>query len=768
MPSSTYFPPRSLSISQIEKCFPWKWKQNIEQIGAEYTLLYSNTSGTISKVRKIRVELMIGSFLTSLKDLIRQGNLGEAFKIFSLIQLHIASSSCYGFIVQPISSLLRACAEHNSLSQGRQLHAQIINLGLFHHPFLIPKLVTFYSTFNLLSDARVVAECSHILHPLSWNVVMSAYIGNGHCKEALDIYKQMLSLGIRPDNFTYPSVLKACGEQLDLAFGREVHRSINASNCGRCLFVQNALVSMYGKCGDVKTAREVFDKLPQRDAISWNSMVSAYASQGMWMEAFELFENMQEKRIELNIITWNIIAGGCLRTKDYKGALELLSRMRSHGIHLDTASMIIGLSACSHIGAIRLGKEIHASAIRSGHADFDNVKNALITMYSRCKDLKHAYVLFLLIEDKSIITWNSIISGYANWDKSEEASFLFREMLLSGFKPNYVTIASILPLCARVANLQHGEELHCYITRREEFKDYLLLWNSLVDMYARSGKISNAERVFDLLRNKDEVTYTSLIAGYGIQGEGEVALELFEEMIGLGIKPDHITMVAVLSACSHSGLVTKGQRLFDKMSSVYGITPCLEHFACMADLFGRAGLLKRAEEIFRLMPGQPSPAMWATLIGACHIHGNTELGEWAAGKLLEMKPKDPGYYVLIANVYAAAGCWNKLAKVRNSMRDLGVRKDPGCSWVDIGTGFQPFSAGDTSMALAYEIYILLDGLTEQMKDDGYFISEDFVIDEEAFEDLRVTVMKDDGYFISEDFVIDEEAFEDLRVTEMGP
>ncbi|KAA8528016.1 hypothetical protein F0562_035115 [Nyssa sinensis] len=606
---------------------------------------------------------------------------------------------------------------------GKQLHAHTLSLGLERHPILVPKLVSFYSAFNLLFDAHVITETSNILHPLPWNLLISSYVRNGFCGKALSTYKQMVNKGINPDNFTYPSVLKACGEELNLDFGREVHKSIGASCLEWCLFVQNALVSMYGKCGEVDVARKLFDIMPEKDAVSWNSMINGYASKGMWEEAFELFESMQVEDIELNILTWNTIAGGCSRTGNYKGALELLSRMRTYGIQLDSVAMIIGLSACSHIGILKLGKEIHGFAIHSCCDGFDNVKNALITMYSRCKDLRHAYILFRLMEARSVITWNSIISGYTHWDRSEEASFLFREMLLSGIEPNYVTIASILPLCARVANLQQGKEFHCYITRHEGFKDYLLLWNALVDMYARSGKILEAKKLFDLLSKKDEVTYTSLIAGYGMQGEGLAALKLFDEMKRFQIKPDHITMVAVLSACSHSGLVSQGQVLFEKMTSVYGLTPRLEHYACMADLFGRAGLLKKAKETITRMPYRPTPAMWATLIGACRIHGNTEIGEWAAEKLLEMRPENPGYYVLIANMYAAAGCWNKLVKVRVFMRDLGVKKAPGCAWVDVGSGFSPFLVQDTSNPQAYEIYPLLGGLTKQMKEAGYVANE---------------------------------------------
>lgn len=717
--SSSWFSPKELFISWIERCIPRKWKQDVKQIGIQqYQLLKSDASTSASRKIDTNDKLMVYPLLSSLKEFIGHGDIKNAFRAFSSIQLHVASSSCYDLIVDPISSLLGACSNLKLLPQGGQLHAQIINLGFGQHCFLLSKLVNLYSNFNLLPQAHFLVKNSSLLHPLVWNILISAYTRNGLFKEALSIYKEMLNFGVRPDEFTYPSVLKACGEQADLAFGREIHKSILAGSCGMSLCVQNALISMYGKCGEIDVARELFNKLCNRDAFSWNSMISGYASKGIWEEAFELFEQMQLEGVEMNIITWNTIISGCLQTRKYQAVLGLLSRMRACAMNLDAVSIVGGLGACSHIGALELGKEIHAASVRGVYDKFQNVRNALITMYARCQDDKHAYIVFRKMEEKDIISWNSIISGYAHSNKSDEASFLFREMLVLGFEPNYVTIASILPLCARIANLHHGKELHCHIIKHPEFSDSLLLSNALIDLYARAGRILEARRVFDSLTEKDVSTYTSLISGYGVLGEGKAALKLFEEMKNSGIKPDHITMVAVLAACSHSGLLIEGELQFYQMSGVYGIRPCLEHYACMVDLYGRAGWLKKAEEIIKKMPCQPSPDMWATLLGACHIHRNTKLGELAAENLLAMRPKNAGYYVLIANMYAAAGCWTKLATVRTFMRNFGVMKPPGCAWIDVGSGFEPFLVGDAPMELSNEIYSLLEGLTKQMKDVG--------------------------------------------------
>ncbi|WVZ09773.1 hypothetical protein V8G54_014303 [Vigna mungo] len=654
---------------------------------------------------------MVGVLIASLKDFLTNGHLPNAFKTFIQIQHHASSH----LLLHPISSLLFACAKFESLSQGKQLHGYIISLGLHQNPVLVARLIGFYTNVNLIGDAQFVTESSCTLDPLLWNMLISSYVKNGLYGEALSMYKKMLSKQIEPDEYTYPSVLKACGELLDINTGVQVHKSIEASSMKWCLFVHNALVSMYGRFGNLEVARNLFDNMPVRDVVSWNTIISCYASRGMREEAFQLFDSMQEEGVEKNVITCNTFAGGYLHLGNFREALKLISQMRI-SVHLDVVALVIGLNACSHIGALKLGKEMHGHAVRICFDVFENVKNALITMYSRCRDLEHAFMVFHRMEEKGLISWNAILSGYAHVDRTEKVSFLFREMLRKGVEPNYVTIASVLPLCARIANLQHGREFHCYIMKREQFKDYLLLWNVLVDMYARSGKVLEARKVFDSMSTRDEVTYTSMIFGYGMKGDGGKALKLFEEMCELDIKPDVVTMVAVLTACSHSRLVAEGQMLYKRMKDVYGIVPRLEHFACMANLFGRAGLLNKAKEVITGMPYKPTSSMWATLIGACRIHRDPVMGEWAAGKLLELKLDHSGYYVLIANISAAAGCWSKLAEVRTYIRNFFVRKAPGCTWVDIGTEFSLFLAGDTSNPHSYEIYPLMDGLNELMKD----------------------------------------------------
>ncbi|KAK9124862.1 hypothetical protein Scep_013708 [Stephania cephalantha] len=687
--------PSPFPLSILQKCIPNSWKP-IES--PPNSLHFNNQS-------------LLNTLLSSITTFASQPNFSKAFNNYSLLKTHVPSSSL--LIIQAISALL---SPRLAPRYGELLHAHIIVLGHQQNPVLVPKLVHLYSSFGHLNEAHLLFEdSSYVGSVCSWNVLISAYLRHGFYWELLCAYKQMVDRGVRPDSFTYTSVFKACGCEFDLGFGRWVHWSMDC-RClrrRRGLYVHNALVSMYVKCGQLNVARSLFEKMPVRDVVSWNSMISGYACKGMWEEAFEMIERMCAENAKVNVVTWNIMARGCLRTGNYKGVLGLIARMRSRGVSLDSVTVLTGLVACSQAGFGKLGKEIHGFAVRGCHDGAENVKNAMITMYSQCKYLKQAYKLFCSMESKSLITWNTMIAGCACLDRLEETTSIFREMLAFSFEPNYVTIVTILSLCARMVNLRHGRELHCYILRRETFVDYLLLNNALVDLYSKSGKILEAQRLFEFMDVKDKVTYTSLIAGYGMQGKGRTSLKLFEEMKAYGIKPDHVTMVAILSACSHSGLVSQGEMLFQNMAGEYQINPRMEHFSCMVELYGRAGLLIQAKQVIMEMPFQPSPAILAILLVACRINGNILIGEWAADYLLQLRPEKLEFYGLIANMYSNASSWSKLAKVTTLMKALCMGNDPFyvCAdavyggYVAVPLAFDSFEEYTGAVELQFTVYV---------------------------------------------------------------
>jgi pentatricopeptide repeat protein len=302
-------------------------------------------------------------------------------------------------------------------------------------------------------------------------------------------------------------------------------------------------------------------------------------------------------------------------------------------------------------------------------------------------------------------------------DQVEEAILLFREMIYSSIFPNDVTVLMMLSLSARFGYLCHGREMHCYIFKHGLGASNILL-NSLVDMYSKTRQMAAAQRVFDRMQCQDRHAYTSLILGYGMQREGHLSLKLFDEMIANNIKVDHVTMVAVLSACSHSGLVTQGQLRFAEMFDVFCIAPRVEHFSCMVDLYCREGLLSMAEEIINKMPFQPTAAMLATLIEACRIHGKTEVGDRAAKRLLAMRTNNPGHYKLIANMYISAKRWPELAKVRSLMSVMELNMIPTHALLESECGICPVEQ-DCSLNGSMH-----GGLSDDMTDTDFSSSEE--------------------------------------------
>ncbi|CAD6266377.1 unnamed protein product [Miscanthus lutarioriparius] len=565
-----------------------------------------------------------------------------------------------------LSSLIRSCTSQCARRPGEQAHARAVELGLGAHPSVLPRLAVFYIALDDLPAARAAVErAAGKARAFPWNLLICGYADRGLWGDVVLACRRMLALGVAADRFTYPSVLCACGELRDASVVPEIEQRVRSWGYGLDMYVWNALVGVCAKCGEMEDARRVFDGMPARDVVSWNAIVSGYASAGMWGEAFDLLQWVP-----------NAVGAGNLKVGNDGEVMRFVSQMKScHGPGLDSVTVVIGLRACARSGYLKIGKELLAVSVRLGFDRLEHVESSLITMYSRCQMMSSAYRLFRTCSTQSVVIWNSLLAGFGFMDQVEEAILLFREMIYSSVFPNDVTLLTMLSLSARFGHLCHGREMHCYI-----FKHGLgasnILQNSLVDMYSKSRQMAAAQRVFDQMQCQDRHAYTSLILGYGMQREGHLSLKLFDEMIANNIKVDHVTMVAVLSACSHSGLVTQGQLRFAEMFDVFCIAPRVEHFSCMVDLYCREGLLSMAEEIINKMPFQPTAAMLATLIKACRIHGKTEVGDRAAKRMLAMRTNNPGHYKLTANMYISAKRWPELAKVRSLMSVMELNMIP--------------------------------------------------------------------------------------------
>lgn len=389
------------------------------------------------------------------------------------------------------------------------------------------------------------------------------------------------------------------------------------------------------------------------------------------------------------------LAWGYVHNECCEEALKLFSQMQITCLKPDNVTIVSILSACTYQRVIEQGKQVHAHILKTGLEIDVSVGTALLTMYAECRSTDDAQKVFSKLHLRDFVSWSAMIAGYAQQGFGEESLKLFCQMQQAGMKPNQFIFASVLMACASLASLEQGTSIHGQIIKFGLLLD-VFIGSALIDMYSKCGTIEYAKLVFDKMSQVDIVLWNSMIAGYCHHGHGSEALQLFKQMQHDSIQPDHITFVGVLSACSHVGLVDDGCYYFDSMSREHGITPRMEHYACMVDLFGRAGLLNEAVNFIKIMPFRPGTVVFRTLLGACRTYGNIELGKHAAECLLENNPEDVATYVLLSNIYAAAGSWDEAVKVRRTMKDKGLIKDPGSSWIEVKNRVHVFVAGDTS------------------------------------------------------------------------
>ncbi|XP_057825527.2 putative pentatricopeptide repeat-containing protein At3g49142 [Cryptomeria japonica] len=674
-----------------------------------------------------------------------QGRIEEALKL-------LQTMDCQGIAVDfdAYAYLLHGCVNKKAIVEGKLVHAHIIQTGF---KALETKILNMYAKCGYLKDARNVFDGLPERNVVAWTVMIVACCRHRQDEEALNLYYEMKRSGIDLDHFALASVLPACGNLGALDEGKEVHKEIARSGYESNLFSGSALVDMYVKCGEVDAARDVFDKIPQRNGIIWTVMISAYARQGRGEEALALFYDMQRSGIRPSHFTYVVV-----------------------------------LPACADLRALEHGKEIHQEIIRGGFLSNVIVGSALVDMYIKCGNVEDARMLFDELPERNVVSWNTMISGYAqnglldeavklfdevperdvfswtsmvagfaqngyvedaykffermpehtlvSWNAMiagyaqnqcfDESLKLFGRMRLSGLKPDSDTSAIVLSACSNLAALEHGKQVHEDVMRSGLQSD-IFVGSALVDMYAKCGNIMDAQKAFDKMPRRNNVSWNAMIVGYAMHGQGKVAVQFFEQMQQEGLKPDYVTFIGVLSACGHAGLVDDGRQYFDCMTRIHKITPTMDHYCCMVDLLGRAGHLDEAKKFIDKMPEKPNAIVWGSLLGACGIHNNTELGEYVAERLIELDPNNSAHYVKLSNIYAATGSWDGIERVRKLMKERSVKKQPGCSWIEINHKLNTFVVGDRSHPQTEEIYAKLETLSAKMEAAGYVADTKFVL-----------------------------------------
>lgn len=377
------------------------------------------------------------------------------------------------------------------------------------------------------------------------------------------------------------------------------------------------------------------------------------------------------------------------------------------------------IKACAILSALRLGREIHSHVFVSGYGSDSFVQAALVAFYAKSGDLCVSRIVFDKMPERSVVAWNSMISGFEQNGFSREAIGLFYQMREWGVEPDSTTFVSVLSGCAQLGAIGLGCWVHDYVVSNG-FDVNVVLGTSLINMYSRCGNVTKAREVFDLMSERNVISWTAMISGYGIHGYGREAMELFGQMRVHGPRPNDVTFVSVLSACAHAGLIQEGRCAFADMRQEYGLVPGVEHHVCMVDMLGRAGLLNEAYQFVKeLNPGELAPAIWTAMLGACKMHKNFDLGVQVAEHLLAVEPENPGHYVLLSNIYALAGKMDRVELIRNMMIRKGLKKQVGYSTIEVGQKTYLFSNGDKSLPETEEIYRYLDELMSRCSEAGY-------------------------------------------------
>ncbi|XP_047328760.1 pentatricopeptide repeat-containing protein At5g16860 [Impatiens glandulifera] len=645
--------------------------------------------------------------------------------------------------------VLKACGELPSFTYGSSVHAVSIVEGFDSNVFVCNAIITMYGRCGPLDYARQVFDeltTIRIDDLVSWNSIGAVYLQNGDPRSVLDLFARLnlnmniLSDQFRPDAVSLVNALPACASIRNCMQGKEIHAYAMRSGLVDDVFVANAILDMYAKCNLMDEAMKVFHKIDEKDVVSWNSMVTGYSQIGRCEEALRLFEKMQDEEIETDVVTWSaVIAGYAQRDQGFE-AINVFRQMQLSKTEPNPVTLVSLLSGCAAVGALRQGKETHCYVIKRMFKLYGNdgeslmkVTNGLIDMYSKCKSTNIAQSMFDSIEpptDRNVVTWTAIIGGYAQHGDANQALNLFSSMLnneTNPILPNPFTISCVLMACARLSALRSGKQIHAHIIRIQYRSGIMYAANCLIDMYSKCGDVDTARKVFDNMSHRNDVSWTSLMTGYGMFGRGLEALEVFENMRRIdGIVIDDVSFIVVLYACSHSGLVEEGIRYFNRMKDEFGVVPKVEHYACMVDLLGRSGRFDEVTKIIEEMPMEPSSVVWVALLSACRTHGKVELGEFAANKLTDLRLEHDGSYTLLSNLYANVGRWKDVARIRLSMKNAGIRKRPGCSWIQGKNGTTAsFYVGDRSHPLAREIYQVLADLIERVKVLGYVPQTDF-------------------------------------------
>ncbi|GAB4830824.1 hypothetical protein Ancab_004852 [Ancistrocladus abbreviatus] len=677
-------------------------------------------------------------------------------------------------------SLLKACASLNEFQLGLSLHTRVIVDGYSSDSYISSSLISFYAKLGRVNDAQLVFDAMPERGLIPWTAMIGCYSRFGDVGIAFRMYNSMRCEGIQPSSVTMLSVVSGVSEIIQLEC---LHAS--AIQSGFCYNIQlaNCMLHLYGKCGRVGAAENLSEEMEQKDLVSWNSLVSGFAQFGNVEEFFFLLKRMRFEGIEpdqqtfgtflmsssssksyveggrlvhgqiitaglevdgplatslvlfylkfgditnafkiferisdKDVILWTAMISGLVQIDCADKALMVFYHMLESGIVPSTITIATALACCGQVSLLNLGKSIHGYLLRQRiHPDI-LVHNALISMYAKCGHLKQSATIFHGMCERDVVSWNAIVAGYAQHGDLYKALLLFNEMRSTFQRPDSITVISLLQACASVGALQHGKWIHNFVLKCF-LQPSILVGTALVDMYLKCGDLHTAQKCFNLMPEQDIVSWSTIIAGYGSHGKGEIALKLFLRFLRNGLEPNHVIFLSVLVACSHNLLVHEGLDLFRSMIEDYGIEPQLEHRACIIDLLCRAGSLEEAYNFLKSTFSVPTVDVLGIVLDACRAKGNNKLAEIIARDIVSLKPVSAGNYVQLAQNYASMNSWDAVGEAWMQMKSLGLKKLPAWSSIELHGKIATFFKGHSSYPHCEEMMWVLEVLGCEMKDE---------------------------------------------------
>ncbi|KAF8109607.1 hypothetical protein N665_0094s0073 [Sinapis alba] len=563
-----------------------------------------------------------------------------------LCKMHSVGSDDEKLNARTLECGFQACTNLGALEEGRCLHGFAVKSGLASSSNVVKSLIfSLYTKCGSSAEAYVAfRELGNEEDVFSWTSIIASLARSGNMEGSFGMFWEMQRKGIQPDGVVIGCLINELGKMMLVAQGKAFHGFVIRRCFALDVTVCNSLLSMYCKFELLSVAEKLFCGIrDEGDKEAWTTMVKGYGKMKCDVKCIELFRKV------LNL-----------------------------GVEIDSASLVSVISSCSHIGAVILGKSLHCYAVKTSFDLNTSVVNSLIDLYGKIGDLTVAWRMFREA-DKSVVTWNAMIASYAHCGGSDKAIALFDRMISENFKPSSITLVTALMACANTGSLERGQKIHHYITETEHELN-LSLTTALIDMYAKCGQLEKSRQLFNAAEQKDAVCWNVIISGYGMHGDVEAAIELFEQMEESDVEPTGPTFLALLSACTHAGLVEQGKSLFLKMQQ-YNVKPNLKHYSCLVDLLSRSGNLEEAETTVMSMPFSPDGAIWGTMLSSCMTHEEYEMGIRMAELAVGSDPQNDGYYIMLANMYSAAGKWDEAERAREMMKESGVGKKAGHSVV---------------------------------------------------------------------------------------